>query len=101
MRIDRRRAAVIAVGIALLAGVGTTAGAGAAESVVLHTSFSPEKLGASTTIGFGFDIAGSEGGLPSPLRSVSLSLPAGLNYLDTTLGLAICRPAALLARGLS
>jgi hypothetical protein len=34
------------------------------------------------------------------LRSVSLSLPAGIDYLTTTLGLAICQPAALLERGL-
>ncbi len=96
-----RRTATIAAAIALIIGAGTATCAVAAQSVVLHASFSPEKLGASTTIGFGFDISGSEGGLPSPLRSLSLSLPAGLNYLDTTLGLAICRPAALLARGLA
>ncbi|MBA3808464.1 MAG: hypothetical protein H0X28_08750 [Solirubrobacterales bacterium] len=97
----RRGIAVTVAGLALMLGVCTAASANAAETVALHTSFSPEKLGASTTIAFGFDIAESEGGLPSPLRSVSLSLPAGLNYLDTTLGLAICQPAALLARGLA
>ncbi len=77
-----------------------TAPAGAQESVALHASFSPERLGASTTIAFGFDISAVEGGLPAPLRSVSLSLPAGLNYLSSELGLAICRPAALLAHGI-
>jgi hypothetical protein len=73
--------------------------AGAAETVTLHTSFSPDRLGASTTIGFGFDIASTEGGLPAPLKSVNLHLPAGINYLSTTLGLAICQPAELLAKG--
>jgi hypothetical protein len=91
----------LATVLALVGGARATARASASETVVLHTSFSPEKLGASTTIGFGFDIAGSEGGLPSPLRALSLKLPVGLNYLDTTLGLAICQPASLLARGLA
>jgi hypothetical protein len=69
------------------------------ETAILHTSFSPNRLGASTTIGFGFDIAGSNGASPSPLSNVSLRLPAGIDYLTTTLGLAICQPAALLEHG--
>jgi hypothetical protein len=75
--------------------------AGASETVALQTSFSPNRLGASTTIGFGFQIANTTGEPPAPLNSLSLHLPAGINYLSTTLGLAICDPAALLARGLS
>lgn len=73
----------------------------ASQTAALHASFSPERLGASTTIGFGFEIANTDGGLPSPLRSVSLKLPPGINYLSTTLGLAICHPAMLLARGVA
>jgi hypothetical protein len=87
--------------VALLACAGVPAAAGADQSVVLHTSFSPNRLGASTTIGFGFDIAGPNGAAPAPLRNVSLRLPPGINYLSTTLGLAICQPAALLERGLA
>ncbi len=89
------------LGVALLACASVPPPAGAAQAVVLHASFSPNRLGASTTIGFGFDIANTSGGLPSPLRSVSLRLPTGINYLTTTLGLAICQPAALLERGLA
>jgi hypothetical protein len=74
--------------------------AGAAQTVTLHTSFSPNKLGASTTIGFGFRISNLSGGLPSPLTSLSLHLPPGINYVTTTLGLAICQPASLIERGL-
>jgi hypothetical protein len=75
--------------------------AGAAETASLHTSFSPDRLGASTTIGFSFNIASTEGVLPPALQSLSLHLPAGINYLRTTLGLAICNPANLLAKGLA
>ncbi|MGO9760180.1 MAG: hypothetical protein ACLP1Q_02825 [Solirubrobacteraceae bacterium] len=93
------RARLITFATVLLVCVAASAAPCVAETVVLHTSFSPDRLGASTTIGFGFDIAGPGGRAPAPLRSVSLSLPAGINYLSTTLGLAICQPAALLARG--
>jgi hypothetical protein len=75
--------------------------AGAAQTVALHTSFSPDKLGASTTIGFGFQISSSNGGLPAPLSALSLHLPPGIDYVSTTLGLAICQPAALLEHGLA
>jgi hypothetical protein len=77
------------------------ASAQAAETVALRTSFTPDRLGASTTIGFGFTIASTTGGLPSPLTHVSLRMPKGMNYVTTTLGLAICKPEALVAKGLS
>lgn len=89
---------------ALFAGLSSVTALAAApspESVALHASFSPERLGASTTIGFGFDISGPGGAPPSPLRNVALRLPPGINYLTTTLGLAICNPTALLERGLA
>src|SRR5215831_14501677 len=46
--------------IALLA----ASSARAAEAVKLQASFTPDRLGASTTIGFGFTISNTEGGLP-------------------------------------
>jgi hypothetical protein len=92
---------LIVLGGVLLACLVAAAPAMASATAVLHTSFSPNRLGASTTIGFGFDIAGPDGAVPPPLRSVSLKLPPGINYLTTTLGLAICQPAALLERGLA
>jgi len=95
---SRIRAVVI---IALLVCCALPASAGAAETATLHTSFSPDKLGASTTIGFGFQITNTTGELPAPLSSLSLHLPAGIDYVTTTLGLAICQPADLLAHGLS
>jgi hypothetical protein len=96
------RAATTAVATAaLLACCLLPATAGAEETATLHTSFSPNKLGASTTIGFGFQISNASGGLPAPLSSLSLNLPPGIDYVSTTLGLSICQPANLLARGLA
>jgi hypothetical protein len=97
MRIPRARAVALALFV-----IGCLpASAQAAETVALHTSFTPDRLGASTTIGFGFTIGSTTGGLPSPLTHVSLRMPKGMNYITTTLGLAICKPAALIAKGLS
>jgi hypothetical protein len=69
------------------------------ERATLQASFTPNRLGAPTTIAFGFQLQTVEGLAPPPLTAVNLRLPAGLNYTTTTLGLAICHPAALLARG--
>jgi hypothetical protein len=90
-----------ALALALLVLGCLPASAQATETVALHTSFTPNRLGASTTIGFGFTIGSTTGGLPSPLTHVSLRMPKGMNYVTTTLGLAICRPENLVAKGLS
>jgi hypothetical protein len=101
MRLASRLPGIVTVMAALLAAAYLPAPAQASESVTLQTSFSPDRLGASTTIGFSFQIASSDGGAPSPLTSVALHLPRGINYLSSTLGLAICQPAALIARGIA
>jgi hypothetical protein len=95
------RIRAVTVALLLLACCALPASAGAAETATLHTSFSPDKLGASTTIGFGFQIGDTGGGLPSPLTSLNLSLPPGIDYVSTTLGLAVCQPASLVAHGLA
>ncbi|HTA13796.1 MAG TPA: hypothetical protein VK781_02960 [Solirubrobacteraceae bacterium] len=87
--------------LALLAFGCLATSAQAAETVALHTSFTPNRLGASTTIGFGFTIGSTTGGLPSPLTHVDLRMPKGMNYVTTTLGLAICKPQSLVEKGLS
>ena len=92
-----RAATALGAALALCACAATPAGA--TETAALHTSFTPDRLGAPTTIGFEFNIAGAEGTLPSALQSMSLHLPPGIDYLRTTLGLAICNPAALAAGG--
>jgi hypothetical protein len=94
------RRAVTAV-IALLCACFPATAAAVSESATLHASFSPNRLGAPTTVSFGFQVATSEGLAPPPMTSLHLRLPAGINYSTTTLGLAICQPAALIARGLA
>jgi hypothetical protein len=71
------------------------------ELASLHASFSPNRLGAPTTIAFGFHLQTSEGTAPPPLTALDLRIPAGMNYTTTTLGLAVCQPSALQARGLA
>jgi len=73
----------------------------ASEAVKLQASFTPDRLGASTTIGFGFTIANTEGGLPSPLTHVDLRMPPNMNYITSSLGLATCQPKRLEEKGLS
>lgn len=71
------------------------------ERASLHASFTPDRLGAPTTIQFSFQLATSEGVAPAPLSAMDLHMPAGMNYTRTTLGLATCQAAALLSEGLA
>jgi hypothetical protein len=76
------------------------AAAQAKETATLSTSFSPDRLGVSTTLGFSFKISTTDGLAPPPLNSIDLHMPAGMNYTTTTLGLAICQPETLAKEGL-
>jgi hypothetical protein len=71
------------------------------EQASLRASFTPDRLGVSTTIGFGFHVQTVTGLAPPPMTSVVLRMPAGMNYTLTTLGLAICQPAVLQAKGVA
>jgi hypothetical protein len=73
----------------------------AAQAVKLHASFTPDRLEAPTTIGFGFTISSTEGGLPSPLTHVDLRLPHDMNYLTSSLGTAECKEQQLVEKGLN
>jgi hypothetical protein len=96
-----RATAPVALMAALLLGDLLPASAGATVEVAsLHASFSPNRLGAATTISFGFHVSTTEGVAPPPMTSLVLRMPAGMNYTTTTLGLAVCQPALLLEKGL-
>jgi hypothetical protein len=73
--------------------------AGASQRVKLKASFSPDRLGASTTIHFGFNITTTTGAVPSPVTDVQIDLPAGMGLGTTNLGEETCDPAMLLADG--
>ncbi len=72
----------------------------AAETVKLKVEFSPNRLGGNTTLRIATKISGANGGLPSPVISFNMALPPNLELIGSTLGLAICQPDALTARGL-
>jgi hypothetical protein len=74
----------------------------AAQTVSLETSFHPNRLGARTTIEFGFQVHNTVSRqAPSPVTNIDLHLPAGLGLATSTLGLANCAPLALIAGGVS
>jgi hypothetical protein len=71
-----------------------TAGAAqAAPTAKLHVGLSPERVGASTTISFGFTIGAGAEALPPALTVLDVQLPAGMR-IDTS-GLASCTSKAL------
>jgi hypothetical protein len=70
-----------------------------AVQATLHASFAPDRLGASTTIGFSFAVKTADGLAPPPLTGMDLRMPAGMNYTETTLGLAECSKQTLETRG--
>lgn len=71
----------------------------AAPGVALRARLQPETLGGSTTVSISFQIAASGGQAPPPLSSFAISLPTGMGFAATTLGVATCSEAALLAGG--
>jgi hypothetical protein len=92
---------IAAIAAALLGAVAPAAALAVPEHATLHASFTPDRLGAPTTIAFAFQLATGERLAPPPLTHMTLRIPAGVNYTRTELGLAICQPEALQARGLA
>ena len=95
------RLAAFTLALALLCVLAPAGALAATEQATLNASFSPDRLGAPTTITFGFHLSTSEGTAPPPLTGIDLRMPAGINYTTTTLGLAICQPAVLVADGVA
>jgi hypothetical protein len=96
-----RHVALAALATLLLSGFAAPAAHAVTERATLHASFTPDRLGAPTTIAFSFQLATDQGVAPPPLTRLNLRIPAGVNYTTTNLGLAICQPEALQARGLA
>jgi len=73
-----------------------------AQTVELKASFNPNRLGARTTIEFGFQVHSTiPRRAPAPVTEVDLHLPAGLGLATSTLGLANCEPQALIVGGVT
>lgn len=96
--VSRARIATVIAAVTLCAGA--PACVQAAQTVTLQTSFDPDRLGARTTIEFGFHVHSTiPKRAPSPVTDVDLHLPAGLGLGTSTLGLANCDPQSLIAGG--
>jgi hypothetical protein len=63
----------------------------------MHASFSPDRLGAGTAVTVAFRFSASEEGVPQPLQSIFVHLPAGLGI--SLRGLGTCPKGRLLSRG--
>lgn len=84
----RRALAPLAGALALLA---ASAPASAATRASVRLAFAPDRLGARTALTFSARLSGGEEGVPAPLRSLTVHLPAGLG-VDLR-GVASCAPA--------
>jgi hypothetical protein len=86
------RARLITVVLAACAALPATASA--AATARMSAAFTPEHLGAPTTVSFGFEI--DQGGPdPAPLTGVELAYPRGLGLATSDLGVSACSPSRL------
>jgi hypothetical protein len=84
--------------LALASSASAAPGAGAQETTArIHASFTPDARAARTAFTFAFNVQDAEAGVPAPLRSMVVHLPAGLG-LDLR-GVERCTPARLQGRG--
>lgn len=72
--------------------------AGAQPTARMTAAFTPERLGAATTISAGFELSFGER-RPPVLTGVRLSYPRNLGFATSGLGLAACNPALLEENG--
>lgn len=85
-----RAGGIIIVLLVTLAWLTSFAAAADLPKVRLKAGFSPDAAGQSTTIHFGFTVSTA-----TPLESMTLRLPAGMDLATSTLGLEECEPALL------
>jgi hypothetical protein len=87
--------------LALALGMGATVATAAAETSPtsrISAAFTPERLGAATTVTFAFAISAPVG-TPAALEEVVVGYPRNLGFATSGLGIAACMPAALEALG--
>jgi hypothetical protein len=100
-RSNTLKLALLAAGASAAVCAQAPSAAALTERAALHASFTPDRLGASTTIRLSFRLTTAEGAAPPPLTGIDLRMPAGLNYTSTQLGLALCSAQRLQAEGLA
>lgn len=84
---------------AALACMSMASPARAGQTVRLTASFSPDRLGAGTTIRVGFRVAYPSGVAPLPATELQLFLPPGLGIATSELGLQNCLLSQLVQEG--
>jgi hypothetical protein len=99
VRASRSGAARAACPLLALAGCCTAVSSALAQAPTagIRASFRPDSSGARTAFTFGFTLHDAEAGVPPPLRSMVVRLPAGLGF-DLG-GVASCRLARLQGSG--
>ena len=90
-------AAALLAAICVLCALPTAAGAD--QSVHLTAALTPKRLGAGTTIHFGFTVLVPPGQVPVPIRQIDLLYPRGLGIATSGLGISTCDAAVLEAQG--
>lgn len=96
MRLSR---VLLTASVAVLVSACSCGGALAMQTARLEVSFSPERLGAPTTIFFGFKISSIPPASPTPLTDVGVLLPSEMGLATSGLGLENCLVSRLEARG--
>jgi len=98
----RRASTTIALTAALCAVLPASAPAsGPAPTVRLTAGFSPERLGAGTTVRLGFQIAAPPGQPPAPVTAIEVLYPEELGIATSSLGLDECSADRLREDGLA
>jgi hypothetical protein len=99
--VSKRAATAVCLALAAVPAGCLPAAAQAHETARLTAAFSPYRLGHSTTLklALAMEVAGSPQAPPLPVTRFQLRLPAKLELINSSLGLSICQPAALLASG--
>ncbi len=82
-------------------GTARAGAAGAAHTVRLTAAFTPERLGAGTTLHFDMSVTTAGDRPPSAVTELQLLLPSGLGVASSDLGLESCTPAQLEREGLA
>lgn len=92
--------ALAALGVVLFALVDAPGFARASETTKLTVAFSPYRLGGNTSITSTFVVSAARGEPALPITHFDLRYPVSLLFSTSGLGVAICSPADLEAKGL-